>query len=172
MLYALALITAILVIEHVLAAKWNAFYFSYGIPVFSYWAESPKAPTHSSTTRKTEKERAELNFTPLVGRRIEEHVFALRESLWAPFNQSFYTPVIHGKVELDPNGGVHLTCFVNWTALEILTFFVLLTVYDVSSSTDLVWVLFPFLAFGGILLIQKPRFIRAADGIAAGSGNT
>jgi hypothetical protein len=151
----LAVVVVVIIAEVILAARWNRFYVTVGLPIFVKRVER-LASLEDVPLEYLQKRTATAAGTPLVFRRLEPDLIAFRES--GVGGILHYTPLMRGIIRhREGEPAVAVIGFANW-------FVVLGTLALIVTLGRGVVVIAPmFLLMIAILyLIQGVRFWRLA----------
>ncbi len=152
----LLFITAI--IELILSATWNPYYFRHGLPIFRRMYSVVSTFPKPSTQELEAQFRGQFRH-PILFRKLSPSEYAFRYSFFH-FGLSA-TPLMHGMLRWDDTSGlVSVTGYANWFP----TCFVLLVAF-VWSGLDHVFLLFTIIivALSFFYLFQSKRFNKVGE---------
>src|SRR5688572_20487277 len=91
----LIVVIAIAIVEIVLSARWNVFYFTVGLPIFVRRIDRIVG-IEDVPLEELQKSTATAAGTPLLFRRLAPDVIAFRERAFG--GHIHYTPIMHGVI--------------------------------------------------------------------------
>jgi hypothetical protein len=152
------IVLAIAVVEIVLSAKWNRFYFTAGLPIFIRRIDRVVGIENLSLD-ELQKSAATVAGTPLLFRRLAPDTIAFREK---PFGGSIhYIPIMHGLIRRRPEEAtVVVLGLANWYIVALILMFALLMgkrFFDVAA--------YLLAAVAIVYLVQAIRYGRVAKAL-------
>ena len=118
------IVGVITIIEIVLSAKWNAFYFTVGLPIFVRRIDRVVVMQDQSIEELMQAATT-IAGTPLLFRRLAPDVIAFREK---PFGGSIhYMPIMHGVIRRRPEEATAVVLgLANWYIVALIVMFAVL----------------------------------------------
>jgi hypothetical protein len=154
----IVLVLAVLVAEVILSMTWNRVYFTFGIPIFIRRIDRPRGLDDVSLD-ELPRSAATVAGAPFVFRRLPSGAIAFREKLFG--GMLHYAPLMRGVIRHNAGeASVVVTGLINWTAVALVAFFVVLLgrgAIDVAP--------YFLVAFGILYLIQSLRYSRIAKAL-------
>ena len=146
-------VLAITIVEIVLSARWNLFYFTVGLPIFMRRVDRVVTVAELSLD-ELQQSTATVAGTPILFRRLAPDTIAFREK---PFGGSMhYMPIMHGLIRRRAEeASVVVLGFANWYIVALILMFAVLTGKDFLDVA-------PYLlgAVAIVYLIQSVRYSR------------
>jgi len=154
----IVIVMVIAIVEMVLSAKWNIFYFTVGLPIFVRRVDSVVVMKDQSIEELMQAATT-IAGTPLLFRRLAPDVIAFRES---PFGGSIhYMPIMHGVIRRRPEEATAVVHgLANWYIVALIVMFAVLMGSDFIDVA-------PYLlgAVAIVYLIQSVRYGRVAKAL-------
>jgi hypothetical protein len=151
-------VLAIAVVEIVLSAKWNRFYFTVGLPIF--WRRVDRViGLQDQSLHELLQVATTVAATPLLFRRLAPDLIAFREKAFG--GSIHYMPIMHGVIRRRPEEATAVVLgLVNWYIVALILMFAIL------MGADFVGVA-PYLlaAVSIVYLIQSVRYGRIAKAL-------
>ena len=151
-------VLAITIVEIVLSAKWNRFYFTVGLPIFIRRVDRVTS-LQDQSLHELLQVATTVAATPLLFRRLGPDVIAFREKAFG--GSIHYTPIMHGVILRRPEEATAVVLgLVNWYIVALIAMFAILL------GSDIIDVL-PYLlgAVSIIYLVQSVRYGRIAKAL-------
>ncbi|HEU4886915.1 MAG TPA: hypothetical protein VFV49_03440, partial [Thermoanaerobaculia bacterium] len=151
-------VLAIAIVEFVLVVRWNAFYFTAGIPIFWRRVDRPSG-LRDVDFDELQKRCATAAGAPIVFHRLGPDAIAFREAVAGGLIH--YFPIMRGIIRHRPEeSSVVVSGLVKWWVVALLGLF---TWYLRANVMDVFIYLVP--ALGILYLIQAVRFARIAKAL-------
>lgn len=151
-------VVAVFITELILSLTWNRFYFTFGIPIFARRVDRPRG-LEDVSLEDLPRSTATAAGTPIVFRRLPSGAIAFREK---PFGGLLhYAPLMRGVIRHNAGeAAVVVMGLVNWTAVALVAFFVVMLGRGAKDVAP-----YFLVAFGVLYLIQAIRFSRIAKAL-------
>jgi hypothetical protein len=155
----------IVLIESILSSNWYPPYFRKGFKVFSREAELIKnIDVTEQVVESLNKGFKSSGYSPTLHFKIlDSNTIAFREKIFE-FTFFSYTPIMHGKIELNQNHGkTTVIGLSNWfpIAFGILWYSSILSGF--SLQRDFVFFIAPIVIFGIIYFMQSSKYNKVID---------
>jgi hypothetical protein len=161
---------AVLLGEAILSWTWSPMYYRFGIPLLRHEAKVFATGGGMPSAEEIAERLHESRYPPLVFRALDEGTYAFRESTGrAAIGRFSYTPVMHGRLELDRECAVaQVVGIANWSPVLLAACFVLFFVaFPHPWWIGLIFTGLLAALCGWIYSIQRGRYREAAT-VAAG----
>jgi hypothetical protein len=156
--YIPVILVAVLIVEAVLAIRWNRAYYTYGLPIYVRRVERPQGLADVDLEALV-KGSATAAGTPMVFQRLRPDLIAFREKIFGGLIH--YTPIMSGAICHRPEeSAVVVVGRVRWFVIAFVG------VFAVWLGKDFLEI--ALVAVGGIALIyliQARRFTRIAKAL-------
>jgi hypothetical protein len=152
------IVLAITIVEIVLSAKWNRFYFTAGLPIFIRRVDRATS-LEDQSLHELLQVATTVAATPLLFRRLAPDVIAFREKAFG--GSIHYMPIMHGVIRRRPEEATAVVLgLVNWYIVALIVMFAILL------GSDFIGVV-PYLlaAVSIVYLIQSVRYGRIAKAL-------
>ena len=144
--------------EMILSARWNATYFTTGLPIFVRRVET-MARVEELSVEALEQGSKSFAGPSMLFHRLTPHAIAFREK----YSHSFfhYTPVMRGVIRRrESDAAISVIGFMNWWLVAFIILLLWIFKGDLHES------IFLGAGLGAIYLIQFVRYARVAKRIA------
>lgn len=154
----------IAVVEMILSARWNATYFTTGLPIFVRRVES-MTRVEELSVEALEQGSKSFAGPSILFHQLTPDAIAFREKYSGGFFH--YTPVMRGLIRRrESDATISVIGFVNWWLLALLILLVWIFKGDLRES------IFMAAMMGAVYLVQFVRYGRVAKAIARSASLT
>ena len=162
----------VIFIEVILSGSWNRWYFWNSLSMFKNTEVAPTSINIDNLSERDIERMIPKSAMPKIGvKSVSESEFLFREKI-IQFSWVSNTPLIQGLLLIDKNNRtIEVVGKLNWSCL-VISFIV----FDILIRTNngdpfsFVFVLFAFVIFGGIIFLQRRRYVilgKAVAGVCA-----